>query len=106
MADPGGSTGIERGPFFSKLINQFKLKYIYRIQISAIDSTTLTVTIIIFTKFYYPSLILALANASAGENAAQLIISWLFCTFFNQNHFPEFQLSSEIFQRTFGEIKV
>ena len=46
------------------------------IQISAIDSTN-AVTIITLAQFYYPWPIFSLANASAGEDETQLIISWL-----------------------------
>ena len=78
----GGSRGIQTGldeaPFYPTLIYQFKLKYIYQIQISAIDSNNVNCNDCYPPQFYYPGSILALAKASAREDEAQLIISRAF----------------------------
>ena len=59
--DPGGfHRSPTEAPFSPTLIYQFKLKYIYYIQVSANDSTNANCNYIILVQFYYSRLTLAL----------------------------------------------
>ena len=75
----GGSDRFPTRSLFSpSIIYQFKLKCIYQIQISAIDSLNPNSNNYCPPQFYYHRPILALAEATAGGDEAPPIISGLF----------------------------